>query len=53
MELYGRLAGLGDMALLEEVCHWQWAWRFQRLSGSLFLLPVDSDVKLSATSLVP
>ena len=44
------------MALLEEVCHWELALRFQKLKPglvvySLFLLPVDPDVEPSAASL--
>jgi hypothetical protein len=46
------------VALLEEVCHWDWALRFQKLKPglevqSLFLLPVDQDVELSAPSPAP
>ena len=44
---------LGHMALLEEVCHWRWALRFEKPSVSFFLLPVDVDVELSTTSPVP
>jgi hypothetical protein len=46
------------VALLEEVCHWGWALRFQMLNqaspgGVLFLLSLDPDVDLSATSPAP
>ena len=46
---YGR-AGVG-VALLEEVCHWGWALRFQKsMPGpvSLCMVPVDQDIKVSA-----
>lgn len=50
----GRIKG---EALLEEVCHWRWALRFQAPSQaqslSLCLLPEDQDVKFSATALGP
>lgn len=35
--------------------HWRWALRFQKLKpgpGSLFLLPTDLDVELSATCIM-
>lgn len=41
------------MTLLVEVGHWEWAWRFPKIpfqAQSLFLLPIDPDVKFSATS---
>lgn len=42
------------MALVKEVGRWGWALRFQKsmqgLSLSLFPLPEDQDVELSATS---
>ena len=52
------LEGLGGMALLEEVLYLGWALRFQNpmpgpVSLSLFLLPVDQDKELSATSPAP
>jgi hypothetical protein len=49
------LKGLEDVALLEEVCHWEWALRFQKLiPGPVSLsLPVDQDIKFSATTLPP
>ena len=49
--------GLGGVALLEEVCHWEWALRFQKAHSnprvSLFLLPAGPDLELSATSPSP
>ncbi|EDL00606.1 mCG1042685, partial [Mus musculus] len=46
--------GSEGVALLEEICHWGWALRFQKsMPGShlfLCLLPTDKDAKLSATS---
>jgi hypothetical protein len=50
-----------SVALLEEVYHWGWPLRFQKLKSGLvahclFLLPAghaDPDGKLSATSLAP
>ena len=51
------LKGLGGVAFLEKVCHWGWVLRFQKAHSktriSLFLLLVDLDIKLSATSLAP
>lgn len=49
---------LGDMALLKEVCHWQWALRFQKfkpgpVAHSFFLGPANPDIELSATSPAP
>jgi hypothetical protein len=46
------------VALLEEVCHWGWALRFQKLQPNpmahlLFLVPVNQDVELSATTAAP
>jgi hypothetical protein len=46
------------VALLEEVCHWGWALRSQKLKPGpvahlFFLLPSHLDVELSATSLAP
>jgi hypothetical protein len=46
------------MSLLEEVCHWKCALRFQRpkpnpVALSLFLLTADLNVELSATSPAP
>ena len=51
--LGGCLVGIG-VALLEEVCHWRWALRFQKLklglvAHCLLLLPEDQDVELSAS----
>ena len=51
------LVGVG-VALLEEVCHWGWALRSQKLKPGpvahlFFLLPSHLDVELSATSLAP
>jgi hypothetical protein len=42
-------AGRG-VTFLEEVCHWGWAFRFQKPCEAqwLFLLPVDQDLKLSS-----
>jgi hypothetical protein len=42
--------GLRGMALLEDICHWEWALV---QCHSLFLLPIDCDVELSATSPAP
>ena len=44
-----RLEGLGGVALLEEVCDWGWALRFQKpLPSPVSLsLPADQDVALS------
>ena len=44
------LKGLGGVALLEEGCHWVGS-EVSRVS--LFLLPVDLDVELSATAPAP
>jgi len=42
------------MALLEEVYQWELGFEAQDTpSGSLFLLPDDPEVQLSATSLAP
>jgi hypothetical protein len=45
------------VALLEEVCHWEVGFDVSkvhaRTSVSLFLLPVDQDVPLSATASAP
>ena len=46
------------MALLQEVCHWGWALRFNKLKPSLvaqglFLLPADVGVELSGDSPAP
>lgn len=42
------------VALLEKVCHWEWALKSQMLkpgpvSHSLFLLPANPDVEFLAT----
>jgi hypothetical protein len=43
--------GLWDVVLLEEVCHWVWAVKFQRPMPSRVLYPrllsMDQDIKLS------
>ena len=43
--------------MLEKVCHWEWALRFQKAHSnprvSLFLLPAGPDLELSATSPSP
>ena len=45
------------MALLKEVCHWGVGFRVSKVqvypSVSLFLLPMNSDVELSAISPAP
>jgi hypothetical protein len=42
----GKGGGGGGVALFEEVCHWEWTLRFQKLMpGPLCLfLPTDQDV---------
>ena len=50
------LKGLGGVALSEELCHGEWALRLQKPKPdpvSLFQLPMDLDVELSATSPTP
>jgi hypothetical protein len=38
------LEGLGDTALLEEVCHWSWALAFQKLMpGPVSILACRSE----------
>ena len=48
------LVGIG-VALSEEVCHWGWVLRFQKLKASPMAdsLPADQDVELSATFPAP
>ena len=50
------LKGLGGVVLLQKVCPWgEGAFRFQKLKTDQylsFLLATDSDVALSATTLV-
>lgn len=43
------LKGLEGLALLEEVCHFGVSKAQAKLTGFLFLLPVDPDVELSAS----
>lgn len=47
-----------DVDLLEEVCHWGWVLRFQKLKSDLvahclFLLSEDLDIEVSSFSPVP
>lgn len=53
---YG-LVGVG-VSLSEKVCHWDWAFRFQKLKPGtvghcLFLWYANMNVELSATSSIP
>lgn len=52
-----RVVLLGNVGLMEEVCHRGWTWGFRSPSQarchSLFLLPAHLNVELTATSSVP
>lgn len=37
-------AGFGAMTLLEEVCHWRWALRFQKPTSVPHPTPANQDV---------
>lgn len=46
--------GLGGVALKEKVCHWEWAWQFQkRMPGPVSLSAGESGQAFSPASRLP